>query len=198
MFYCSEKSWSFVTNNHYSNSVVKYTIKHSSDGTWSLRYYINDDNDEVFDESMLVREVKDEPSLIKLLRTTICYGSPDEIIETILKIVSALDLLLFSVTKHDPNQIFTRGCDTTYYSIQNIWWNYTLNRVQQGSPVLGTITYEKNLDVNISIGATNGVDANIYRAALIDVLLGKSHEGFVVIDPYEGFVTVDPSKVTSK
>ena len=198
MFYCSEKSWSFVTNNYYPNSIVKYTIKHSFDGTWSLRYYVNDDNEEVFDESMLVREVKDEPSLIKLLRETICYGSPDEIIETILKIVSALELLLFSVTKHDPNQIFTRGCDTTYYSIQNIWWNYTLNRVQQGNPVLGTIRYEKNLDVNITIGATNGVDANIYRAALIDVLLGKSHEGFVVIDPSEGFATVDPSKVISK
>ena len=198
MFYCSEKTWSFVTNNYYPDSVVKCTIKHLSDGTWSARYYVNDNNEEVFDDSMLVRKVVNEPSLIKLLRTTICYGSPDEIIETILKIVSALDLLLFSVTKHDPNQIFTRGCNTTYYSIQNIWWNYTLSRVQQGTPVLGTITYKNNMDVDISIGATNGVDANVYRAALVDVLLGKSFDGFVIIDPYEGFVSIDPSKVISK
>ena len=185
MFYCSEKSWSFVTNNYYPNSVVKCTIKHLSDGTWSARYYVNDNNEEVFDDSMLVRKVVNEPSLIKLLRTTICYGSPDEIIEIILKIVSALDLLLFSVTKHDPNQIFTRGCDTTYYSIQNIWWNDTLNKVQQGTPVLGTITYKNNMDVDISIGATNGIDANVYREALVDVLLGKSFDGFIIVDPYE-------------
>lgn len=185
MFYCSEKTWSFVTNNYYPNSFVKCTIKHSSDGTWSARYYVNDNNEEVFDESMLVREVVNEPSLIKLLRTTICYGSPAEIIEIILKIVSALEMLLFSVTKHDPNQIFTRGCDTTYYSIQNIWWNDTLNKVQQGNPVSGTITY-KNNDVNISIGATNGIDANIYREALVNVLIGKSFDGFVVIGPSEG------------
>ena len=197
MFYCNEKSWSFVTNNYYPNSVVKCTIKHSSDGTWSARYYVNDNNEEVFDDSMLVRDVVNEPSLIKLLRTTICYGSPDEIIEIILKIVSALDMLLFSVTKHDPNRIFTRGCDETYYSIQNIWWNYTLSKVQQGAPVLGTITYENNA-VNISIGATSGVNANIYRAALVDVLLGKSSEGFVIVDPTEGFVVIDPSEVISK
>lgn len=198
MFYCSEKSWSFVTNNYYPNSVVKCTIKHSSDGTWSTRYYVNDNNEEIFDDSMLVHEVVNEPSLIKLLRTTICYGSPDQLTDIILKIVSALDMLLFSVIKHDPNQIFTRGCDENYYSIQNIWWNDTLNRVQQGTPVLGTITYKNNLDMNISIGATNGVDADICRAALVDVLLGKSFDGFVIVDPSEGFVSIDPSKIISK
>lgn len=186
MFYCSEKSWSFITDSYCPDSIAKYTITHEANGTWSSRYYFNDNKEKVFDNSMLFREIRNEPNLTKLLRETVCYGSPEEIIETILKIVSGMEMLLFSVVKHDPNQLFTRGCDVSYYSIQRIWWaDYQMlvrKNINQSVPVLATVVNNDG-NVKISIDATNSI--NVYTMAVTKVLQGEAFEGFVIVDPYE-------------
>lgn len=182
MFYCSEKSWSFITDTCYPDSIAKYTITHEANGTWSSRYYFNDSNEKVFDDSMLFREIRNEPNLTKLLRETVCYGSPEEIIETILRIVSGMDMLLFSFAKHDPNQLFTRGCDVSYYSIQQIKWNDAMNKIYQGVPVLAKAVNDDG-NVKISIDAIDS--DNVYHMAMSKVLQGKPFEGFVIVDPSE-------------
>ena len=180
----TEKSWSFVTDNYYPDSVVKYTITHEANGNWSSRYYVNDDNETVFDDSMLVRERKDESNLVKLLRDTVQYGSTDEIAKTILKIVSGMDMLMFSVVKHDPNQLFTGGCNKSYYSIQHIWWSDTLevDKIRHGTPALATVETDEHENVKISIDTIYSY--NVYHTALTNFLQGKSFDGFVIVDPH--------------
>lgn len=198
MFYCSEKTWSFVTNNYYPNSFIKYTIKQLPNGNWSLACYVNDNGEKVFDESMLSREVKDDPCLIRLLHETVCYGSINYIIETILKIISAMNMKLFSVTQHDPGQLFTRNCNATYYSIQNIWWDDVKNEVCQGRPIVARV---ENHDGNgaeriskISIDLPNNTDANVYHMALSNILHGKAFSAYI----FNYFVIVDLAEATSK
>ena len=185
MFYCSEKSWSFITDNCYPNSIAKYTITHEANGNWSSRYYVNDNNEKVFDDSMLFREIKNESNLVKLLHETVCYGSKDEIAETILKIVLGMDMLLFSVVKHDPNKLFTGVCNKSYYSIQYIRWSDVLavNKIHHGTPVLATVETDEHENVKISIDTTDSY--NVYHMALNNVLRGKSFDGFVIVDPHD-------------